>query len=93
MWNVWLPHCLSSQECGSVGRIKKIVDDKREKGKEKTPEAWTLLTTHYSAGSVCLLSPYVSDAGNFWTALKIDRNEIEKVNLVSIIILVVRQFS
>ena len=86
MWNVWLPHCLSSQECGSVGRVKKKVDDKREKGKEKTPEAWTLL-------SVCLLSPYVSDAGNFWTALKIDRNEIEKVNLVSIIILVVRQFS
>lgn len=91
MWNVWLPHCLSSQECGSVGRVKKKVDDKREKGKEKNPGS--LDTTHYSAGSVCLLSPYVSDAGNFWTALKIDRNEIEKVNLVSIIILVVRQFS
>ena len=59
MWNVWLPHCLSSQECGSVGRIKKKVDDKREKGKEKTPEAWTLLTTQQVV-CVCFLPMFLT---------------------------------
>lgn len=42
----------------SVG-LKKKVDDKREKGKEKTPEAWTLLTTQQVV-CVCFLPMFLT---------------------------------
>ena len=73
----------------NVGQSVGWKKNRRQKRKRQRKNPGSLDTTQ----RVFLLSPYVSDAGNFWTALKIDRNEIEKVNLVSIIILVVRQFS
>lgn len=39
--------------------VKKKVDDKREKGKEKTPEAWTLLTTQQVV-CVCSLPMFLT---------------------------------
>ena len=60
----------------NVGQSVGLKKNRRQKRKRQRKNPGSLDTTHYSAGSVCLLSPYVSDAGNFWTALKIDRNEI-----------------
>lgn len=42
----------------SVG-LKKKVEDLREKGKEKTPEAWTLLTTRQVV-CVCFLPMFLT---------------------------------